>query len=150
MKHPLRLILHALALVVCAFTLCASATSCAGVFTQDDAKDIGSFLAKESLALASAQLAGQNVDLEDAARSLGIRVAGMATQRIASNLQQQPTDVLDAALVAATHQIHQSMPDEQVTDLASQIAADVVEQAKEEAPPLPAGTSAKTAVLVTP
>lgn len=151
MKHPIRLLFHIFTLAVFALTLCTSATSCAGVFTQDDAKDIGSFLAKESLALASAKLAGENVDLESSAHALGIRAANMAAQRIAGNLQQgQPTDMLNAALVAATHQMQQSKPDEQVSDLASQIAADAVEQAKGEALELPAGTSAKTAILVTP
>lgn len=148
MKH----LFHLLTLALCALMFCTFGASCAGVLTRDDAREIGALLAQESLSLASAHLAGQDVDLENAARALGIRVAGMATQRIAGNLQQsrQPTHVLDTALVTATQQMQQSVPDGQISQLASQIATDAVAQAKGESPPLPAGAGAKTAILVSP
>lgn len=152
MKHPFSFLTSIFLTALCAIGLTLSSASCANVFTEEDAKDIGSFLAKESLALASAKLSGQNVDLENAAHALGIQAAGMAAERITANLSQRaPDDVLDTALIAATHQLTQSQPDDPlVTTLAAQIATNAVEAAKTAEPALPSGTSAKTAVLVSP
>lgn len=68
-----------------ALAMPASMTSCAGVFTQEDAKELGSYVAKESVGLAKLALAGDD-SWKSGLQALGIDVAEKAILQITDNL----------------------------------------------------------------
>jgi len=71
-----------LALVSCSL-LCSS---CAGVFTKDDAKEIGSVIVKDALAIAVQAASGSQVDPKIAATQLGLKVAYLALAKATANM----------------------------------------------------------------
>lgn len=125
-----------LALAACSL-LCSS---CQGVLTKDDAKEIGSVIVKDSLVIASQAAAGVEVDPKIAATQLGLKVANLALEKATANMAATaPSELVNAeanrivndALAHAQTQIPEIAPSPQETLTAQVIATETADRSKE-------------------
>lgn len=152
MKHPFHL-----SLIACtAMAVAGFMTSCAGVFTKDDARAIGTHIAKESVAIAKEALAGN--DWQAAATNLGLDIAGLALEKITDNLtapdpviapplpmsSSQPEVLLTNAATVAEQQITTLTDDPATASLAQFIACQACDTAKQLVATDPGGKTAAT------
>ena len=123
------LVLTSFALVIAGLHL----TSCAGVFTKQDAAAIGAQIAQDSLALAAQQLSGQPVDLKAAAAQIGIKAAAKVVSTVQTNVSASPTAVLGQAASVAQTQIAATAAENPLLAASAQShAANAVAKAEDE------------------
>jgi len=139
MKHPFKSTL----LAITALAICSLSTSSCAAFTKDDAKELGAYVAKESLEIAKAKLTGSDLDYKTELTNLGFDLAGKAIEKVAHNLTTQPSatpvpvlatapdthalaeQVVKSALAQATDQLSQQLnSDPDTTALAVEVATD--------------------------
>jgi hypothetical protein len=125
-----------LALVSCSL-LCSS---CAGVFTKDDAKEVGAVIVKESLVIAAQAASGVKVDPKIASTQLGLKVANLALAKATANMTSAASSelvnaeaerIVNGALSHAQSQIPQIATSPQETLVAQIVAAESSEKSLE-------------------
>lgn len=115
--------------------------ACQGVFSKQDAVELGTGLAAKSLVLAQRKWASEKIDLQAEAKKLGFELASEAATRIALNVSASsttataapgaPVALVLASQAAATQSLEREVlvPDA-VAELAGVIAGIAAEDAK--------------------
>jgi hypothetical protein len=128
---------------------CAPLTSCQGMVTKQDAKELAGEFAKDAMGIAFAKLTNSSFDSKAAFQDLGFRLANKAMLTVSKNIlvndappMPAPEEVVTATLNQAKQEILQSNdPDPQKVSLAVEIAVAAADVAltELEAPPRPSG-----------
>jgi len=108
----------------------AVTTSCQGVFTKQDAAQIGAQIAKDSLDLAAKEMNGEPLNLQREVATIGLKAASSALGKVFVNLTTAAPTLIAASNIAQDQINAASVDDPQVKERALQHAADAVDAAK--------------------